>query len=262
MNVYCNNCGKKGHLFKKCNSPITSIGIILFHIDEKKQPNYLMIRRKHSMSYISFVRGIYNIMDIGYIRKLLNHMTNDEKIRLINCEFDKLWRDLWANDNYVIRNFSKIQNKFNRIKRGVCIKNTVYHLNNLVHESKNNWEEQEWGFPKGKSKNNESNLMCAKREFNEETNIAEDKYNILNIKPVKEIFTGLNGLRYKYIYYIAQMKSNIDLPELNVSNKFQKMEISDIKWMTYHKGVQKIRYYSHEKKNTFKKTHDKISTQS
>ena len=26
--IFCNNCGKSGHLFQQCKQPITSIGII------------------------------------------------------------------------------------------------------------------------------------------------------------------------------------------------------------------------------------------
>lgn len=257
MNVYCNNCGKKGHLFKKCNSPITSIGIICFY-EENKEIKYLMIRRKHTMSYISFIRGIYNIKDIDYIRKLLNHMTNKEKNKLLVNTFEELWCDLWATKNYVIRNFPKIRNKFNHVKSGVYINNSYHKLQELVNESENKWEEQEWEFPKGKKKNNETNLMCAKREFHEETDILEDAYDILNIKPLKEIFTGLNGLRYKYIYYVAKIKIGVKIPELSVLNKHQKMEISDIKWKTFDDGINKIRKYSNEKLDIFKKINEKI----
>ena len=27
---YCNNCGKKGHLYNQCKMPITSIGVVAF----------------------------------------------------------------------------------------------------------------------------------------------------------------------------------------------------------------------------------------
>ena len=36
--MFCNNCGKQGHLYQHCKSPITSIGIIAF----KKIENQIM----------------------------------------------------------------------------------------------------------------------------------------------------------------------------------------------------------------------------
>ena len=34
--TYCVNCGKFGHNIKRCNEPITSIGIIAYKIDLNK----------------------------------------------------------------------------------------------------------------------------------------------------------------------------------------------------------------------------------
>ena len=46
--------------------------------------------------------------------------------------------------------------------------------------------------------------------FQEETNITEDKYTILNVSPLREVFTGINGYRYIYVYYLAVMKAGVD----------------------------------------------------
>ena len=32
-NNFCNNCGKYGHSFNKCNHPITSLGIIVYRFN-------------------------------------------------------------------------------------------------------------------------------------------------------------------------------------------------------------------------------------
>ena len=34
--LYCNNCGKKGHLYNQCKLPITSLGIIAFRFNQDK----------------------------------------------------------------------------------------------------------------------------------------------------------------------------------------------------------------------------------
>jgi 8-oxo-dGTP pyrophosphatase MutT (NUDIX family) len=184
-------------------------------------------------------------------------MTIYEKKQILENDFYFLWSDLWmTNKKYLTRYYTNIQNKFNKIKNGISIDNITYSLEIIIQNSKNIWVEQEWGFPKGKKIKNETNLSCAKREFEEETCISEDKYTILNIKPVKEIFTGLNGLQYKYIYYIAKMKEEIDV---SLETKFQKMEISDIKWLSLINCYNKIRDYSVEKKNILTKIENKIN---
>jgi len=44
-------------------------------------------------------------------------------------------------------------------------------LPNLIHENPTIWEEPEWEFPKGRRKRDETEMICAIREFQEETNI-------------------------------------------------------------------------------------------
>lgn len=250
--IYCNNCGFKGHYSKRCNNPITSIGIICVDVKKNK---YLMIRRKHTVSYISFVRGTYNLYDISYIRKLFNYMTCYEKKMILENNFDFLWVDLWESNSYNTNKYKNSKIKFDRLREGFDIIGTEYILKKIIEDSENIWFEQEWGFPKGKKIKNEKNISCAKREFKEETSISADKYTILNIKPVKEIFTGLNGLKYKYIYYVAQMKEDFT-PVLK--NSFQRMEISDIKWFSFVNCYNKIRDYSVEKRNILKKVDNLI----
>ena len=49
--IYCNNCGKQGHLFHQCKIPITSFGVIAFRKVPSNNPlqknriEYLMIMR-------------------------------------------------------------------------------------------------------------------------------------------------------------------------------------------------------------------------
>ena len=41
---FCNNCGKNGHAFHTCKHPITSIGIIIFRMNNHNNKfEYLMI---------------------------------------------------------------------------------------------------------------------------------------------------------------------------------------------------------------------------
>ena len=56
--LYCNNCGKSGHISNDCKMPITSVGIILVNY-ENKIPQYLLVRRKDTFGYSDLIRGKY-----------------------------------------------------------------------------------------------------------------------------------------------------------------------------------------------------------
>ena len=46
MEKYCNNCGTNGHYYRQCKHPVLSYGIILFNLEENKEPEIVMIERK------------------------------------------------------------------------------------------------------------------------------------------------------------------------------------------------------------------------
>ena len=81
-NIVCCNCGKIGHVYKKCYNPITSMGIILYkkddlksvklktskkewqksllntdEIKDTKKFEYLLIRRKDKLMLFRFCKG-------------------------------------------------------------------------------------------------------------------------------------------------------------------------------------------------------------
>ncbi len=54
--------------------------------------------------------------------------------------------------------------------------------------------EPEWGFPKGRRIRCESDLDCALREFNEETNIPQDSIHVFKNIVLSETFRGTNDI--------------------------------------------------------------------
>jgi len=243
---FCNNCGKQGHLFHQCNHPIISSGIIAFR-KGNEGIEFLLICRKDSLGYIDFLRGKYPLYNKIYIQNLINEMTIYEKRNLIEKKFYDLWTLLWGG-NIALQYRSEEKSsgdKFSKLMNGITLKNNEqYNLKDLLLKSNTKWETPEWGFPKGRRNYGENDLNCAIREFEEETGYKKKNINIAkNIIPFEEIFVGSNYKSYKHKYFLAFM-NNDDYP----LDKFQKSEVSEIKWLSLDECLKKIRPYNLEKK--------------
>lgn len=223
--MFCNNCGEKGHVFKLCAEPVLSCGLAL--INQPKLPvdtdsvQILMIRRKDSMSFAEFMRGKYDPTDAEYVGRLFANMTLQEQTAIVCEPFDTLWRQLWGDDH------SSPEYMFSRDRFAQVNKDEMMRVNLSV------FKEPEWGFPKGRRIRCESDLECAIREFNEETNVPREAYTTLKDIRLEETFVGLNGVRYRHVYFVALLTA----PELvNVGQKMtymQRREISGIGWKTF-----------------------------
>jgi 8-oxo-dGTP pyrophosphatase MutT (NUDIX family) len=128
-------------------------------------------------------------------------------------------------------------------------------FDNILNDIVYNYIEPEWGFPKGRRNSKEKNIECAKREFEEETTIPIQDIHIVNMTPLDETYIASNGLKYKHIYYISQIKNNHFIPIIDENNLNQKIEIGDIQWFSFEKGLNIIREYNIEKKNTLLTLH-------
>ena len=246
INNYCNNCGTKGHIFYQCKQPITSVGIIVFRNGPDNKREYLLIRRKDSLGYVEFMRGKYNIYSKLFLSNIISEMTVEEKERVLSNTFDTLWTRLWGDDiNTQYRGEEKnSRDKFEYLKQGISLNDDEYSTESLIKESMTNWQEPEWGFPKGRHNNQEKDLLCALREFEEETGYSRQCINILqNLLPFEEIFTGSNYKSYKHKYYVAVME-NINGP----NKSYQDTEVSKMEWKTIDQALELIRPYNLEKK--------------
>jgi 8-oxo-dGTP pyrophosphatase MutT (NUDIX family) len=253
--IYCCNCGKKGHNFKKCLSPVLSYGIILF---EKKDGdiNYLMVQRKDTIGFIEFMRGKYNINNIPYISKLFKIMTQKEREMIIEYDFDTLWSKLWnvtINVNSTINNeYKESYIKFTKLKNGFIINNNFISLIEINKIFPYIYKEPEWGFPKGRRNLFETDVKCAIREFSEETNLDESDYNIIDYnKKFIETFHGTNNVKYRHVYYLAELQQKVNLT-INKNNINQAAEIGAIKWFMFEDAYNSIRPYNYEKKKVLR----------
>jgi 8-oxo-dGTP pyrophosphatase MutT (NUDIX family) len=254
---FCNNCGITGHSFNKCKEPITSLGVIAYKYSEENEIKYLMINRKDSLGFVDFIRGKYNIRNIEYIKNIIDVMTNNEKNMILNSDFDTLWNYMWNFRNINIRYKNELEHsrrKYNNIKEGIIIDNKKYTLKELVNDSKTDWVDTEWGFPKGRRNYKETDITTALREFEEETGLTIKRLNIIkNVIPFDEVFTGSNYKSYRSRYFIGIYNDDND-------DKFNKQdcEVKDIGWYTYEECLEKIRYTNYEKVKLLSNINDLI----
>jgi 8-oxo-dGTP pyrophosphatase MutT (NUDIX family) len=227
-NVFCNNCGKNGHLMHACKHPITSNGIIVFK-DSDEGAAYLMIRRKDTLGFVEFIRGKYPLYNRMYLQRLIDEMTVDEKRRLQTQTFSELWTNVWGeylNSKYQTEETVSCE-RFNLLKKGIKINrgnggnSECITLSDLIEKSSTQWGEPEWGFPKGRRNYQERDLDCALREFSEETGYDSSKLVVMqNIVPYEEIFMGSNVKTYKHKYYVAYfpLTQNANAANANAAN--------------------------------------------
>jgi 8-oxo-dGTP pyrophosphatase MutT (NUDIX family) len=287
----CVNCGKEGHVYKQCQEPITSFGIIAFSrgrnngnvgsspshnsqrykcskhsllqnkttVDTSKYVtpvdssdlSYLMVQRKDTIGFIDFIRGKYpdNELERDKILKIyLEEMTCEERMYLARESFESLWDRLWINKLSLLylNEYMEAKKKFSNIR-----------VSDLLDRTECRWIEQEYGFPKGRKNIYESNLECAIREFQEETGYTLDQIRIINDRPWEENFVGTNGIRYRHIYYIAEVPM-VKEPRISLENVRQSGEISNIGWFTYEQCIDNIRPYDTAKKQLITNLHTRL----
>ena len=270
INVQCANCGGIGHVYRACNHPVTSFGVICFRLVYNTIqgcwiPQYLMVQRKDSLSYVEFIRGKYTPDQKVYLMKLFSNMTNEERVNLASQDFDTLWKNLWQSETCksYVREYNEAKCKFEMLRQGYIMKNLdnqVYYfdIDYIITNTECTIDEPEWGFPKGRRNINEPDFNCAVREFKEETGIALRHINVLgHIKPVEEVFSGTNKVRYKHVYYIA-VCFKPHAPLYNPNNKVQNREIKAVQWFDYDDAQKKINLYNIERKELFKRVHGTI----
>jgi 8-oxo-dGTP pyrophosphatase MutT (NUDIX family) len=261
---YCTNCGMSGHNYHHCLSPVTSYGIIAIkfpdqmhtaslyakndvsHYDNSIQ--FLLIQRKDSLSFTEFIRGKFSYNDMTYICKLLRGMTQNEQHKLLTLSFKELWYDIWGEASHVKlhkNNYELSEKRFMML---------IPRLQQLVNDNPTKWTEPEWGFPKGRRNPYESDIVCAVREFQEETGLHKNDFSIIqNTCSISETFFGSNNVHYCHKYYFAVCNSNINV-EFNHHNHHMAREIGAINWFSLDDAITHIRPDNIEKREVLLKT--------
>lgn len=205
---------------RKCKNVKRSVGILLFNPSLDK---VLLVQKKCTYAYSEFVTGKYDKHNKDSLLDKFNKMTAHEKMIIASLEFEWIWYNMFMcrekNDMYC--------RAFGRFYKCFLNNNTKLLKSLLIQSSKNG--NLIWEPPKGRKVKTESSLNCAIREVFEETKIKADTYQLIPRKKIKKQLIS-NNIRYIIIYYVGVMKEE-ETVKLNVLDKQQSSEISDIKWV-------------------------------
>ena len=232
----------------------------------------ILVQRRNTIGFIEFMRGKYEVDNYEYIIKLFNMLSFDEKRILREYDaFEPIRKIIGlGRENIYKKEYDDAKAKF-EILRNHSDGNMIFKL---LDRSITKWNSPEWGVPKGRRKvwmphgfnvngsnsggnSGEIDIDCAIREFVEETGI---KYKNLivyrNVKPLEELYKGINGVLYKHVYYLAMVKDNEEAKANveNVENGGQyNFEVSNVKCFGLSECHRIIRPYYVSKLNVIKK---------
>jgi 8-oxo-dGTP pyrophosphatase MutT (NUDIX family) len=225
----------------------TSYGIALcrYNHAKNKQFEILLIKKRYTYYYFSFVFGYYKKYNTKHLQYLFDNMTFGEKIDILSMDFSKMWYKLWMFDpakKYNVRsNYDPQQSYINSradcyFKKKAKFESTFLRdggtrLKRLINNSTNS--STIWEIPKGARDGNENDLSCAIREFNEESGIKPDNYYVLwDVKPL--IFSHIDeNIVYRSVYYLSYLdKNSVWEPKVNFVTSSQISEVEEIKWVS------------------------------
>ena len=218
---------------------------------------YLLVQRKDTFSYVDFIRGKYDLENKQYIISMFRSMTVDERKQICNEDFETCWNILWrcSGKGKRVAEFDESKQRFDTLKTGyvVASENSTewFSLEVAMKGCENITYEPEWGFPKGRRNINERDMQTAFREFSEETGIPTDSIMLLSHKPFEETFNGTNGIRYRHIYFIAEI-------DPNSVTRLCTEEIRDCGWLTHDEVIEKVSD-TIERVEMFKRVHRFVS---
>jgi len=274
-NRHCTNCGQYTHSSRDCPSPVTSFGTLLFRVNDPVwsqekvltthaqsitgfEPAFskiqvLLIQRRDSLGFVDMLRGKYSVNDLDYIRKQIAGMTDTERQKIIEKDFEDLWAEMWGSDSSETqykKDKENSKNKLLAIREGITIdlSGTRATLQSLVNEATIHWDTPEWGFPKGRRDGFESDLECAMREMFEETGILSSNVVVIhNMDTLNEIFFGSNNVHYCHKYFVVYVPDTKDIC-IDEKNALMKREIGAIGWFNLNDALQKLRPENVEKR--------------
>lgn len=220
-----------------CKKHRQSFGVVLFH--EVRSPAgsrgtryYFICKRRDSFCYVDFLRGV---AEKKHMRDYIRGMTAEEKRRLLDNDFDALWKDLWV--HHEGKPYRK-EKDFAKLRFENNMEQYAPEIEASLQDPQGSLPDAGWCFPKGHRHCNERELHCALREFYEESNYPTKPWELRLSKraPCSSEHTSFNRVRFRSTYFIVLAPSmetpKHNIPETPLRRSCVSDEIEECAWVT------------------------------
>jgi len=192
---------------------IISYGLIVF---SKNTGRWLLVRRKHSVEFLTFIKGFYRLT---YLPILLSLLTHEETLMIRDLINEKSFNDLY---------FSTLKLDSNNYRyaldRFLESKDIIMSIINIVHSDNS----LQWNWPRGRvSDNRENPFLCACREFVEEVEVPLPQPMYISKNYYSEIINTVTGRCIESRYWIYVIENEIYLNPVENHD-----EVSHRAWFT------------------------------
>jgi len=211
---------------------MASAGLICI-LEDEPTPTFVMIKRPTTYAYKDFIQNKYpwsekRSQNEATMIKYFGLMTIPEKKLIYSMNFDCIWFHYW---NVTIKmpttiavrtNYDAQLELFNQrfsFDSGQWLRSMIVSSGSISITSL-------FEFPHGQTKNGETLLDAAKREFIEETKLKNFKILDEN-RPIVQRFIGLdNGKEYQTTYFLAVLQGLIH--DVNIADFNQRIEVDEV----------------------------------
>jgi 8-oxo-dGTP pyrophosphatase MutT (NUDIX family) len=199
---------------------------MLCRLDEGNPTSVLAINRRYTYAFVDFLYGRYSKRDGNALTRLIDNMTVSEALDIMSLDFPRMWYRVWLD----------APKKDYYEKRLACFKMEYLSDNGAklkkIIRGAHPMGTPRWEIPKGhKRDRDESDIMCAMREFKEETGICKRDYRIVPDAQRKMKYIS-TGVEYTHIYFVAICARNVTPERLSLRQPGLVAEASLSRWLT------------------------------
>lgn len=189
---------------------MTSYGVCCFRFQKGQEREVLILRRRYTYAYCSIMYGNYKTFHA--LVGLLAMTMVDEKMTLMTCDFQTIWRRVFVGDDLTSDKYHRAKGIFTDMISSVTRDVFIGAIRNAtsIHAP--------WELPKGRRDSYETEIECACREFCEETSLPRESFSISITDDVKCFFRDEESL-YHVKFWCGILRDPTAVPMIRLNDE-------------------------------------------